>query len=66
MGVIGRAAVLIILLPAPGSVAGQPDGGQGRAWMFGPFDKPREVNPAIAPSPVMPLPRLMRITTVSA
>src|SRR5438046_4243125 len=51
MGVIGRAAVLIILLPAPGSVAGQPDGGQGCAWMFGPFDKPREVNPAIAPSP---------------
>ncbi len=51
MGVVGRAAVLIMLLPAPGSVAGQPDGGQGRAWMFGPFDKPREVNPAIAPSP---------------
>src|SRR5438132_13519962 len=51
MGVVGRAAVLIMLLPAPGSVAGQPDCGQGRAWMFGPFEKPREVNPAITPSP---------------
>ena len=25
--------------------------GQGREWMFGPFDKPREVNPVIMPSP---------------
>src|SRR3989475_10357146 len=51
MGVVGRAAVLIMLLPAPGSVAGQPDCGQGRAWMFGPFEKPKEVNPAITPGP---------------
>ena len=51
MGVVGRAAVLIMLVPAPGSLAGQPDCGQGRAWMFGPFEKPREVNPAITPSP---------------
>src|SRR5437899_11894690 len=51
MGVVGRAALLIWRVPPPGSRAGQPDCGQGRAWMFGPFEKPSEVNPAITPSP---------------
>jgi predicted GH43/DUF377 family glycosyl hydrolase len=40
-----------MLLSAPGSVTGQPARGQERAWMFGPFEKPREGNPAITPSP---------------
>lgn len=40
-----------MLLSAPGSLTGQPACGQGRAWMFGPFEKPKEVNPAITPSP---------------
>ena len=40
-----------MLLSAPGSLTGQPACGQGRAWMFGPFEKPREVNPPITPSP---------------
>jgi len=30
---------------------GGPVRAQGRAWMFGPFEKPREVNPAITPNP---------------
>ena len=51
MSVMGSVTVLVMLLSAPGSVTGQPACGQGRAWMFGPFDKPREVNPAITPSP---------------
>ena len=29
---------------------GAPARGQGREWMFGPFEKPRQVNPVIAPS----------------
>jgi len=41
-----------MLLSAPGSVTSQPACGQGRAWMFGPFEKPKDVNPAITPSPV--------------
>jgi len=40
-----------MLLSAPGSVTSQPACGQGRAWMFGPFEKPKDVNPAITPSP---------------
>jgi predicted GH43/DUF377 family glycosyl hydrolase len=40
-----------MLLSAPSSATGQPACGQGRAWMFGPFEKPREVNPVITPSP---------------
>ncbi len=40
-----------MLLSAPGSVTSQPACGQGRAWMFGPFEKPRDVNPAITPNP---------------
>src|SRR2546428_13892244 len=51
MRVMGSVTVIVMLLSAPGSVTGQPTCGQGRAWMFGPFDKPREVNPAITPSP---------------
>ena len=51
MSVMGSVTVIVMLLSAPGSVTGQPTCGQGRAWMFGPFDKPREVNPAITPSP---------------
>src|SRR6266702_3519621 len=46
-----KALVLVVLLSAPGSLTGQPACGQGRTWMFGPFEKPREVNPAITPSP---------------
>src|SRR2546429_9282841 len=40
-----------MLLFAPGSVTGQPVCGQGRAWTFGPFDKPKDANPVITPSP---------------
>src|SRR3979409_369125 len=40
-----------MLLVAPGFVTGLSASGQGPAWMFGPFEKPRTVNPAIAPSP---------------
>src|SRR6266496_1339187 len=43
MGVIANGAVLVMLVSALG--------GQGHAWMFGPFEKPRAVNPAITPSP---------------
>src|SRR5207249_1384187 len=51
MSVMGSATVLVMLWSAPGSVTGQPACGQRPAWMFGPFEKPRAVNPAIAPSP---------------
>jgi len=40
-----------MLLSAPGSVTSQPACGQGRGWMFGPFAKPKDVNPAITPNP---------------
>jgi predicted GH43/DUF377 family glycosyl hydrolase len=40
-----------MLLSAPGSVTSQPACGQGRGWMFGPFEKPKNVNPAITPNP---------------
>src|SRR2546426_1553657 len=33
-----------------GCWTGEPAGGQGRAWMLGPFEKPSLVNPVIAPS----------------
>src|SRR5438876_1129190 len=46
-----KALVLVGLLSAPGSLTGQPACGQGRTWMFGPFEKSREVNPAMTPSP---------------
>jgi len=41
----------MMLLLAPGSVAGQPVCGQERTWMFGPFEKPKDANPAVTPSP---------------
>src|SRR3989442_10053166 len=44
-----RDAALLLLVSALGSVTGAPACGQGRAWMFGPFEKPRQVNPAITP-----------------
>ena len=43
MGLLASGAVLVMLVST--------SGGQGRAWMLGPFEKPREVNPVIAPSP---------------
>ena len=43
MGVMANGAALVMLVSAPG--------GQGPAWMLGPFEKPRAVNPAITPIP---------------
>jgi len=40
----GFATVVLMLLSAPGS-------GPGQQWMFGPFEKPNAVNPAITPGP---------------
>src|SRR5256712_12531656 len=40
-----------MLLFAPGSVTGQPVCGQEATWTFGPFDKPKDANPVITPSP---------------
>ena len=40
-----RTTALLTLLTLPAR-------GQERAWMFGPFVKPRDVNPVIAPSPI--------------
>src|SRR6266511_6412093 len=40
-------AMLVLLL---GAWTGEPARGQRREWMFGPFEKPKQVNPAIAPS----------------
>jgi beta-1,2-mannosidase len=42
----GAGLVLAWLVAAPGT----PGAAQGRAWMFGPFEKPSEVNPIITPS----------------
>lgn len=42
---LGVRVFLLVLLAAPSAQA------QGREWMFGPFEKPRHVNPAITPSP---------------
>src|SRR5713101_4835323 len=49
-------ALLLSLLGAltwggGGGGRGEPDRGQGRAWMFGPFEKPSEGNPVITLSP---------------
>jgi predicted GH43/DUF377 family glycosyl hydrolase len=41
---------LAMLLALLGLSLGAPAGAQGRAWMFGPFEKPARVNPVIAPS----------------
>ena len=38
--------MLVLLACAPAAALGQ-----GREWMFGPFVKPKQVNPVIAPSP---------------
>ena len=51
MSLMRGATVLVTLLSWPGVVIGRPASGQGPAWMFGPFEKPRGVNPAITPSP---------------
>jgi predicted GH43/DUF377 family glycosyl hydrolase len=40
-----------MLLFAPGSVTGAPVCGQEATWTFGPFDKPKDANPVITPSP---------------
>lgn len=49
---MGReTGVLMALLLATGGQVVQPLGAQGREWMFGPFEKPREVNPIIMPNP---------------
>ncbi len=41
---------LALLVSLLGSVPGEPAGGAGREWMFGPFEKPKHVNPVIMPS----------------
>ena len=46
-----RATVLALLVCSARPVIGERACGQGRAWMFGPFEKPKEVNPAITPGP---------------
>ena len=43
----GITAVLLSL----GALTREPARGQGRPWVFGPFEKPREANPVITPSP---------------
>jgi predicted GH43/DUF377 family glycosyl hydrolase len=43
-----RALVLLVSFLV--SVTGEPASGQGREWMFGPFEKPGQVNPVITPS----------------
>src|SRR5881296_275784 len=45
-----RAGCLV--LPLLGSLAGGPASAQGREWTFGPFEKPKQVNPVITPSRV--------------
>lgn len=41
--------LLWLVLPAI-ALVGRPLVAQGRDWMFGPFEKPKQVNPVIAPS----------------
>jgi predicted GH43/DUF377 family glycosyl hydrolase len=41
---------IAVLLWLVGSLPGEPTLAQGREWMFGPFEKPREVNPVITPN----------------
>ena len=53
---MASGAVLFMLVSAPG--------GQGPAWMFGPFEKPRAVNPAITPNPASPFRSSMGDTIV--
>lgn len=49
---MGRASrvVIALLLATAGQVV-QPVGAQGGEWMFGPFEKPRDVNPILMPDP---------------
>ena len=42
----------------------QPLGAQSRDWMFGPFEKPREVNPILQPNPAATFASPMGDTTV--
>ncbi|MDQ3950135.1 MAG: glycoside hydrolase family 130 protein [Gemmatimonadota bacterium] len=44
------AAAVLLLVAVHGSLTAESARGQGRQWMFGPFEKPRQVNPVIAPS----------------
>lgn len=53
-----------MLLSAPGSVTTPPACGQGRGWMFGPFEKPKDANPAITPSPASQFRSAMGDSTV--
>src|SRR5438046_510229 len=46
---MSSARALVTLGSLLGSLTG-PARGQGRDWMFGPFEKPPLVNPAIAPN----------------
>jgi beta-1,2-mannosidase len=43
-------SLLALVAPLLGAFTGEPACGQGREWMFGPFEKPAEVNPVVAPS----------------
>jgi predicted GH43/DUF377 family glycosyl hydrolase len=44
----GALATLVCFL---GVLIGEPASAQGREWMFGPFEKPKELNPALTPNP---------------
>jgi predicted GH43/DUF377 family glycosyl hydrolase len=48
------AGVLVVLLAILGSLVGEPAVGQGKEWMFGPFEKPKLVNPVITPGRASP------------
>ncbi len=41
----------VVLLSMVGPLLAEPAYGQRHAWMFGPFEKPRAVNPVITPNP---------------
>lgn len=41
--------VFVLLAAFPAALTGQPAAAQTRDWMFGPFEKPRQVNPVITP-----------------
>jgi beta-1,2-mannosidase len=45
------AVAALAWLSLLGSVLVGPAWGQGRAWMFGPFEKPKRVNPVLTPNP---------------
>jgi beta-1,2-mannosidase len=61
-GATHTAAAILALL---GAVIAQPAPGQAPPpWMFGPFEKPTQVNPVIAPSPAATFRSPMNDTTV--